>query len=120
MPRTITVSALVLAGATIFLSLHLTVHAAGPFNVSTIDVPKGSLTVACGVEIHGDVVGYFTDGAGTHGFVFKDGGFSTITFPGAAWTAAYGVNNAGQIVGGYGSNEFNGRHGFLRSGGRFS
>ncbi|HEY2384260.1 MAG TPA: hypothetical protein VGK48_24055 [Terriglobia bacterium] len=120
MPRTVSVSALVFAGATVLLSLHLTAHAAGPYNVSTIDAPKGSLTVACGVDIHGDVVGYFLDGAGTHGFVFKDGGFSTITFPGAAWTAAYGVNNAGQIVGGYGSNEFNGRHGFLRSGGRFS
>lgn len=119
MPRNIRVSAFLLAATLMLLSLQ-PAHAAGPYNVSAIDVPRSSLTVACGVDMYGNVVGYFADGSGTHGFFLKDGGFTTITFPGAAWTAAYGVNNAGQIVGGYGSNEFSGRHGFLRSGSRFS
>ena len=117
------VAGCLLAGIIGFLSHGLTARAAGAYTVSTIDVPMSRLTVACGIDTLGRTVGYFVDGAGTHGFLFDsgtNGAFSTITFPGATWTAAYGLNTAGQIVGAYGPNEFSGRHGFLRSGGSFS
>jgi len=95
-------------------------YAASDYTIVTMDAPAGSLTVACGIDGRGGIVGYYASGSGTHGFLFSDGDFVTITFPGAAWTAAYGINNSGQIVGAYGPNELSSRHGFLRSGGRFS
>jgi uncharacterized membrane protein len=95
-------------------------HAASEYAIVAIDAPAGSLTVACGIDVRGGIVGYYANASGTHGFLYSDGDFVTITFPGTAWTAAYGINNSGQIVGAYGPNELRGRHGFLRSGGRFS
>jgi uncharacterized membrane protein len=90
------------------------------YTVSTLDVPGSTLTVACGIDKLGRVVGYYADGSGTHGFLFANGGFSPISFPGAAWTAAYGVNASGQIVGAYGPGEAEGRHGFLLNAGTFA
>src|ERR1017187_7879811 len=119
MLKRIAATGFVLAGVIGVLSYRLTARAVAAYNVSTIDVPASSLTVACGIDMLGRIVGYYADGAGTHGFLFNNGAFSTIAFPGATWTVAYGVNTAGQIVGAYGPNELNGRHGFLRSGGRF-
>src|SRR4029079_16275045 len=73
------------------------------------------------IDIAGRIVGYYTDNSGTHGFVFNSGAYSAIDVPGARWTVAYGINNAGQIVGGFGSSDAaTGRHGFLLSGGSFS
>src|SRR6185295_12720771 len=73
----------VFAAVLVFLS---TTEAAGPYSFSTLDAPAGSLTVACGIDIVGRIVGYYEDGTGTHGFLLNNGGFSTIDFPGAAWT----------------------------------
>src|SRR5262249_40891227 len=53
--------------------------AAGPYNISVIDAPAGSLTVACGIDVRGNIVGYYTDRTGTHGFSLNNGAFSTIT-----------------------------------------
>ena len=118
--KKLTAAGCALAGFVGLLSPRLTARAPSSYTVSTLDVPASTLTVACGIDMLGRVVGYYVDAAGTHGFLFSDGGFTTITFPGAAWTAAYSINTAGQIVGGYGPSESTGRHGFLRAGGRFS
>lgn len=48
----------------------------------------------------------------------EGGAFTTIDFPGAAGTTAWGVNNGGDIVGGYTLTGV--RRGFLLSGGQFS
>ena len=45
--------------------------------------------------------------------------FTTIDYPGASATAAYGINNAGDVVGYY-TGEGNLNHGFLFSGGKFT
>ena len=37
----------------------------------------------------------------TSGFLKTDAGYSSFDYPGAADTYAFGINNAGQIVGGY-------------------
>src|SRR5215467_3942239 len=110
----------VLAGISGYFAGHPRARTASSYSVTPIDVPASTLTVACGIDMLGRVVGYFVDPAGTHGFLFSDGAFTTITFPGAVWTVAYGVNTAGQIVGGYGADPSSGRHGFLRTKGRFS
>ncbi len=61
-------------------------------------------TYAAGINATGEIVGYYDDGAGTHGFVrTPGGGYSTLPDPGVAGsTGALGINNAGQIVGSYG------------------
>src|SRR6187200_2707204 len=94
--------ACLLACVVSFLRYSSTVSAADPYTISTIEVPGSRLTAACGIDNLGRVVGYYTDGKGTHGFLFENGGVSSIDVPGAAWTAAFGINSAGQIVGGYG------------------
>jgi probable HAF family extracellular repeat protein len=57
-------------------------------------------------------VGSYDDDTGTHGF-FRDtdGTFTTLDFPGATGTGAGGINNDGDIVGGY--TDATGNHAFL-------
>ncbi|HEY3197518.1 MAG TPA: PEP-CTERM sorting domain-containing protein, partial [Nitrospirales bacterium] len=52
------------------------------------------------------------------GFLESGGIFTPINVPGASSTLAHGINDAGQIVGGY--NVGSGYHGFLYSGGSFT
>ena len=49
----------------------------------------------------GIVVGQYTDSNGTdHGFLYNSGTYTTINDPlGTKGTQAYGINDAGQIVG---------------------
>src|SRR5262249_11541444 len=55
---------------------------------------------------------------GTHGFLLSRGTFTTIDVPFATQgTEAFGINNAGQIVGFYA--DASGTHGFLLSGGAY-
>ena len=49
-----------------------------------------------------------------HGFLKTDVGYSSIDYPGAYDTYAYGINNAGQIVGRYRHRSSVG-HGFLKT-----
>jgi probable HAF family extracellular repeat protein len=59
-----------------------TARAANTYTVSTVDAPNSTLTVASGIDIRGQIVGYYVNAAGTHGFLFQDGAFSSIDFPG--------------------------------------
>ena len=56
--------------------------------------------------------------AGTvHGFVWERGRFTSFDVPGSIYTQAFGINNRGQITGGY--RDASGRQrGFLRDGHR--
>lgn len=50
----------------------------------------------------GQVSGFYIDAAGiTHGFWLNLGYFTTLDFPGATSTAAFGLNKVGQVVGTY-------------------
>ncbi len=102
-------------------SLLLTIaqSAAQSFTYVSIDVPCSVFpggaacppsgyavaTIANGINAGGDLVGSYTDGNGiSHGFLLRDGRFSTIDvgFPWAAFTlGAYGISSAGDIVGRY-------------------
>ena len=55
-----------------------------------------------GINDRGQIVSEFKDTAGVfHGFLLDDGAFAQIDFPGAVDTSAAGINNRGQIVGGF-------------------
>lgn len=92
----------------------------GAFGFALIAPPGATSTTARGINNVGRIVGSFVDGAGTHGFLYANGVFTTIDVPGSAWTIATGINNAGQIVGAHGPGGDAGNHGFLFSGGAFS
>jgi hypothetical protein len=64
-------------------------------------------------------VSNYTSAGVTHGLLMSDGNFTTIDFPGAAFTGAYGINPRGDIAGRY-RDAAGVTHGFLLSGGQFS
>jgi probable HAF family extracellular repeat protein len=69
---------------------------------TTIDVPGAADTVAYGINADGQIVGYYTDAAGTsHGFLLVGDSFTTIDVPGGVDTVAYGINDHGKISGFY-------------------
>jgi uncharacterized membrane protein len=75
---------------------------------ATIDFPEGinPWLVNGGINAWGDVVTGYCDTApceasstDNHGLLLSRGELSTIDFPGAAETAAFGINAAGDVVG---------------------
>lgn len=66
-----------------------------------IVAPEGpSFTEALGVNDDGQVVGFYIDAAGNfQGFSHLSGKYTTISCPGWTSTRAYGINDAGVIVG---------------------
>ena len=68
---------------------------------TTIDVPGSFSTLANGINDAGQVVGTYTNSAGTFGFLESGGSYTTIDVPGATRTEANGINDAGQVVGTY-------------------
>jgi uncharacterized membrane protein len=107
------------------LSTQATAHDDGQSGDSpcfnTIDVPGASSTVPSGINSEGDIVGYYLNATGTHGFLLKKGVFNTIDVPGASFTVASGINAQGDIVGSY-ANATSGAsdHGFLLRKGAFT
>jgi len=68
---------------------------------STIDVQGASATRAFGINAVGQIVGSYTDAAGTHGYLWDNSTVTTIQVPGAIATEAWGINPQGDIVGRY-------------------
>ncbi|MFN2516530.1 MAG: hypothetical protein ABR556_09995 [Pyrinomonadaceae bacterium] len=95
-----------------------TASASKDLTYTTIDFPGAIRTGAFGINGKGEVVGFYRDAAGTHGFLLSGGNFTSIDFPGAVATDARGINAKGDIVGTYSSQ---GRlHGYLLSEGIFT
>lgn len=79
---------------------------------TTIDPPGAHGSGASGINRNGDIVGSYaqnhlfspntaaTNGTG-HGFLLKGGVFTTIDFPGATYTEAWRIDDAGNIIGRY-------------------
>jgi probable HAF family extracellular repeat protein len=76
---------------------------------SQFDVPSAFATEGWGINGMDQIVGSYLPGKlFTNGFLYSNGTYTTIDDPLATVdTTAYGINDAGQIVGTYGS------HGFL-------
>jgi probable HAF family extracellular repeat protein len=68
---------------------------------TTLDVPGAYYTIANGINNSGQIVGYYADGHGYHGFLFDQGNYTTLQVPGSYFTYPYGISNSGQIVGSY-------------------
>jgi probable HAF family extracellular repeat protein len=74
--------------------------------------------VGFGVNNSDDIVGYYNDAIGTHGFLYVGENFMPINPLGASSAGAVGINDSGNIVGYY--NDDTGNHGFLYVGGDFT
>ena len=87
---------------------------AAPYTFTTLDFPEMYFTSAFGINNAGQVVGFFNDSSGSHGFINTGGTFTTLDVPGAGSTFARGINDAGQVVGRFRDNSrlF---HGFVAS-----
>jgi probable HAF family extracellular repeat protein len=93
---------------------------ADSYSFLTLDVTGGAGTAPRGINSAGQVVGTYTAGSSTLGFLYSGGTFSTISVPGAVLTSASGIDSAGQIVGFYDLNGNSNYRGFLDTDGTFS
>jgi uncharacterized membrane protein len=69
-----------------------------------IIIPGAIVSTAWDVNPRGEIVGFYRNAAGFHGYVLTDGGVTTIDAPAstrATATRAFGINARGDIVGTY-------------------
>jgi hypothetical protein len=111
-------------GATLS-STHGFIESGG--NFVSLDYPGATSGMSLtGTNNNGLMVGYYRDGTGSHGFTYQGGVFQPVNDPNALnngypyyGTLAYGINQAGQIVGNY--IDTNGSsHGFIKTGSTYS
>lgn len=109
-----------LIGAVIFQFLTVGISKATPisYSISTINPLGSNDTIVYGVNDSGQLVGYFRDSTGAHGFLLSGSTLTPIDFPGADATEVYGINNAGALVGTYIVGGV--LHGFKQEGGIFT
>jgi probable HAF family extracellular repeat protein len=71
--------------------------------------PQDSLyAVANGINNSGTVTGYYEDtNSNYHGFIWQEGAFKTVDYPGAVDTLLFGTNNRGVAIGYYGDGTTN-------------
>ncbi len=85
---------------------------------TAISMPGASGTYGSGINDNGQIVGYYSDVSGTHGFLFDGTNYVSINVPGAVSTLAYRINNQEDICGYFlGTDEQ--YHGFVYSGTQF-
>ncbi len=96
----------------------------GPYSYTLIDPPNSidtgtSRNVNVGqVNDLGQVLGTVSGNAGSHPFLYSDGGYTSLDVPGATTTIATQLDNAGQIIGRY--NDAAGSHSFLYQNGNYA
>ncbi len=125
MHRMIRTAAVLLCGTT--LATASFGAAAAMYTFQTIDAPFAGAanSGAAGINNNGQIVGFYYDSSSEHGFLYDHGTFTSIDDPsslpppgsssgGFTDTRAYGINDAGQIVGHYYDYGGTGRHGFIR------
>ena len=84
--------------------------------LTTIDFPGGTATIASGINGTGTIIGYFFDlGGALHGFVWRAGSIRRFDVPGAADTQPTGINSRGDIVGSWDTDINTQGHGFVRT-----
>jgi hypothetical protein len=98
-----------------FLALVAPVNATTIYSFVTLAVPG----FPEGINVAGEIVGYYRDSSGPHGFLYNGGSSTPINVPGSTETYAYGINNPGQIVGYYFPSGPN-TSGFLNTAGSYS
>src|SRR4051794_16662368 len=63
---------------------------AANFSFIQIDLPGAFFTHASDINNAGQIVGFFSDSTGGHGFLDTGGSFTLIDVPGAVQTSAFG------------------------------
>ena len=66
-----------------------------------LTVPGADITVASGINDERHVVGWYHQGDRVRGFIYENGAFRTVDYPGAALTQLQGIGPGGEIVGVY-------------------
>ena len=64
-----------------------------------IDYPGSIYTIPWSINGKGDIVGTYSNSAGTHGFLLSGTQYTPIDYPGSNDTEVYGINNLGDIHG---------------------
>lgn len=89
----------------------------------SFETAPGGFSEDGGLNNFGDITGHycsskscalFTSVGDLHAFLLKGGVYTTIDFPGAVETLAFGVNSSDDVVGGY-QDTSGGFHGYLRT-----
>lgn len=81
---------------------HGFVFSQGQFKSFDVPVAGATVTQPDDISDSGHIVGAYIDAGGAiHGFLMAGAAFTTLDFPGAAVTLAWGINSADQIVGTY-------------------
>jgi probable HAF family extracellular repeat protein len=81
----------------------------------------GWIIIPVGINHSNVIVGWYSDPFNYHGFIYKNGVFTTVDFPGADYTEAMGINDSGDVVGIYNLPATPGDgHGFLLHQGVFT
>ena len=77
-----------------------------------------NFSFALSLNLQGEIVGGYVDTLNvSHGFLYSRGNVTTIDYPGAAGTFAFGINDRDEIIGIY--SDSSGQHAFLRRDGAF-
>jgi len=80
--------------------VHGFVFSKGQFISFDVRFAGATLTQANDINAKGSIVGEWLDASGgIHGFLAEGAKFTSIDYPDAAITSAWGINSAGQIVG---------------------
>jgi uncharacterized membrane protein len=63
-------------------------------------------TLPYAINNRGQIAGTYADASGTHGFILEHGHLTTLDVPSSGpLTVAMGINDVGQVVGTYGTQE---------------
>jgi len=82
--------------------------AGGRYKFITIRPENSPYAVADGIDNAGTVTGYYQDlNSHYHGFVWRNGVFQPVNYPGAMDTLLFGVSNRGVAIGYYGDGTTN-------------
>jgi uncharacterized membrane protein len=99
-----------MVGLTVLVAL---VSASYAQKITSFDPPGASFTEAFAINSEGQIVGFYVDAAGVHGFLrHNNGTFTSFDPSGSFGTSAQAINSSGQIAGYY--SDTAGTHGFLR------
>jgi hypothetical protein len=103
--------------AAILLLSAVAANAQSQYTYTTLGVPLGYDTYATGIS-GTNIVGYYDDSNGTHGYLYDGTNYTTFDVPGAVETYANGI--CGTNIVGYYSDTNNVTHGFLYDGSNYT
>lgn len=110
------------AGLTFDFSFDPTTLAFAVSNINQVNFPGSLFTVPVKINDRGQIAGLYVDtGGAEHGFLFSNGQYSSIDYPGAVATEALAIDNRGvpTIAGNY-VDSAGTVHGFVSIAGQFS